>query len=484
MFLAIVLILALGLRLFHLSQRVLWFDEANSLLIAKASPSQIIDAVRDDTHSPFYYLVLHYWQFVTGGEMGGRLLSVLAGVATVAVAYSLGCALMGRNAGLLAAAFLAVNPLHIWYSQELRMYTLQTLLVSVSFLLMLLALRRDRFALWAGYAVVTAMSLYAQYASFYAVIAQNAFVVFYHWRDRPKLRHWFLSQCAVLLLFAPWLPAFVSQAKMAAGSSWLGPLDPGRVLAFFSLFSGAYLGDTHGRALSVAVTVAALVIPAVILWCRRESRQPALLLLLWFVVPVVLLILQSLNQNRFLPRVLLCTTPPFALLLGCATVRPGKVIVRSIAATVGVALLAANVYALRNYYILDNAWVKSDLREAATTLGSEIQPGDIVLHLSEHSLRPFQCYLEPGITQAVIDTPVYQPHLFPVTGDGRLPQDTASCHRIWLVLYRDQFHRDLADSTRDWMNHHHHFVRALHDSTTIFVGLYERADPQLAPASH
>ena len=80
-----VLLAALGLRLFHLQQRVLWFDEANSLLIAKAVPARIIDAVLDDTHSPFYYLVLRYWLFVAGGEAGARLLSVLAGVATVAV---------------------------------------------------------------------------------------------------------------------------------------------------------------------------------------------------------------------------------------------------------------------------------------------------------------------------------------------------------------------------------------------------------------
>ena len=90
------------------------------------------------------------------------MLSVFAGVATVAVVYSLGCALVGRGAGLLGAALLGVCPLHVWYSQEIRMYALQTLLVSLSFLFMVLALRRERLTFWAGYAFCTALSLYAQ----------------------------------------------------------------------------------------------------------------------------------------------------------------------------------------------------------------------------------------------------------------------------------------------------------------------------------
>lgn len=481
--LSVMLLAALGLRLFHLHNRVLWFDEANSLLIARAGPTEIIDAVRDDTHSPFYYLVLHYWQFVAGGESGARMLSVLAGVATVGLVYSLGCALMGRGAGLLASAFLAVCPLHVWYSQEVRMYALQTLLVSLSFLFMVWALRQEKGARWVGYSAVTVMSLYAQYASIYAVIAQNVFVVTYYWRDRPKLRHWLISQGAVVLLFAPWLPSFVYQMHTAMTSSWLGPLEFGRVLAFFSLFSGSNFGDPPSRPVSVAITALALIVPSVILLCRRESRQSAALLLLWFILPVALLILQSLNQNRFLPRVLLCTAPPFALMLGCAASQARKTSARAAVASIGVLLVAANSHALRNYYFLENRWVKSDLREAAGKLVKEFQTGDVVVHITESSLRPFQWYLGAGADQGMIAPPVYQPHLFRVTGDGRIPQSTRGFQRIWLVLYPDQFHPDLAGTTRDWMNQHHHFVRAIHDANGVFVGLYERQDPQLVPTA-
>jgi uncharacterized membrane protein len=479
-----VLLVALGLRLFHLQQRVLWFDEANSLLIAKAAPARIIDAVLDDTHSPFYYLLLRFWQFVAGGEAGARLLSVLAGVATVTVVYWLGRALAGRGAGLFSATFLSICPLHVWYSQEIRMYAVQTLFVCLSFLFMARALRRERAIFWAGYSLFTTLSLYAQYVSVFVVIGQNIFVAIYHWRDRRKLLCWLLAQCAVVLLFAPWLPGFVSQTKMAMGSGWSEPLELRRVLGFLSLFSGAYLGDPRARSLSILITLAGFVVAVVMLGRHRESRQPATLLLLWFAVPVVLLALQSLNQNRFLPRVLVCTAPALALLLGCAAARADKAIARAAAAFVTIALMMANLYALRNYYFSENAWVKSDLREAAGQLAQESRVGDIIVHTSEFSYRPFQYYLGDGVPQGVVTPPQHLPHLFRATGDGRLPQSTTVFKRIWLVLYPDHFHPEVPENARNWMDKHHHFVQTLHNSSTVFIGLYERRESQLVPAGN
>jgi mannosyltransferase len=478
--LVVILALALGLRVFHLGERVVWFDEANSLLIAQAKPAQIVDAVRDDVHTPFYYITLRWWQCAFHGEIGARLLSVFAGVATVAVVYALGTELAGRAAGLLGAALLSLCPLHVWYSQEIRMYALQTLLVSLSFLFLLRALRDGRITLWGGYSFFTALSLYAQYTSLFGIVAQGLFVAI---RFRQKLRAWLLAQCVVVLLFAPCLHLLVSQATTTIGESWLPPLEIGRILAFLSLFSGAYLGDPHARLPSIAITIVVIIVAGAILLRRRETRPTATLLLLWFCLPVILLALQSLGHDRFLPRALVYTAPALALLVGCAVAQPAGTAPRiTVVASVAV-LLVANLFALQSYYFSENAWIKSDLRSAASDLGKEFQTGDIVLHTSEFSYRPFEYYLGRDVAQGVVPPPKYLSHLFRVTGDGQLPKSTTSFHRIWLVLYPDQFHPDLATQTRDWMNHHHHFVQTLHDSSTVFIGLYDRRDPQLAPAS-
>ena len=60
-------------------------------------------------------------------EFAVRLPSLIAGTLVIPVLYELGRELYDRRTGLLAAAFAAVSPLLIWYSQEVRMYEFVTL---------------------------------------------------------------------------------------------------------------------------------------------------------------------------------------------------------------------------------------------------------------------------------------------------------------------------------------------------------------------
>lgn len=477
-----VLAAASGLRLFHLGQRVVWFDEANSLLVAKAMPAEIVDAAHDDVHSALYYLVLHFWQFVAKGETGARMLSVLAAVAAVAAVYFLGNRLGGRGAGLLSAGVLSLSPLHVWYSQEIRMYSVQTLLICLSFLFLLKAMREGWGNSWRIYIVCTTLAIYLQYTSIFVVLAQNVFLAIYHRKDQRVFRCWLLSQFAVALLFVPCLSLLFWQTTRITGRSWIQPLELRQVLGFISLFSGAYLGDVRSRAFSVFVTIAALIAAITILCRKRENRETACLLTLWFGLPILLLLVLSLRQNLFLPRTLVYTTPALALLIGCALARAEKRVERLVSALTFAAVVSANLFALRNYYVSDNPWVKSDLREGAHELAGSFQAGDVVVHSSQFSYRSFQYYLGDQAIQGVVRQPEKLSHLFAVIGDGHLPQNNTDFRRIWLVLYPDFKNQDFDEKVHEWMDQHHYFVRVLHSSPTLFIGLYERQGPELVPA--
>ena len=72
-----------------------------------------------------YLLVAWPWAKVFGtGEVGLRSLSAGLGVGLVPLIYLCGNELVSRRAGLVAAAFAAVNPFMVWYSQEAREYML------------------------------------------------------------------------------------------------------------------------------------------------------------------------------------------------------------------------------------------------------------------------------------------------------------------------------------------------------------------------
>jgi mannosyltransferase len=479
--LVLVLTAALGLRLFHLGQRVAWFDEANSLLVAEARPAQIIDAAHDDVHSALYYLTLHFWQSTFTGETGARMLSVLAAVATVAAVYFLGARLGGPAAGLLSAGLLGLSPFHVWYSQEIRMYSVQALLISLSFLFLLKGMREGWGNSWRIYIVCTTLAIYLQYTSIFVVLAQNAFIIICRRKDPRVLRCWLLSQCAVALLFAPCLPLLFWQATRIAGRSWIQPLELRQVLGFISLFSGSYLGDARSRTFSVLVTIVALIAAIVILCRKRENREAACLLAVWFSVPIFLLLALSLRQNLFLPRTLVYTTPALALLIGCALARAEKGIDRLVSALIVLALVSANLFALDNYYFSANPWVKSDLRQGAEEVAKDYHAGDVIVHSTQFSYRPFQYYLADEVVQGVVKQPERLTHLFAVIGDGHLPQNGAECRRIWLVLYPDFKNQGSDETVHNWMDQHHHLLEVLYNSPTLFVALYERQGPELAP---
>jgi mannosyltransferase len=114
---ALVIAVAVSARAFNLADRVVWFDEAISLLVARApSVGAAFVAARDEGHGPLFNLVLHCTTRAQPGESGARWLSVLLGAATVGVVWAIGERLAGPIVGIVSALILALCPLHVWYS--------------------------------------------------------------------------------------------------------------------------------------------------------------------------------------------------------------------------------------------------------------------------------------------------------------------------------------------------------------------------------
>ena len=123
MFAVAITLLGGALRLYHFAKLSLWFDEGGSIFLARLPWHMILfDIDRYDTHPPLYPLLLKALRPFIPEIYDGRLLSVVTGTLTIFVLYALFKRLAGPKVGLLAAALLAVAPLHIWYSQEGRTY--------------------------------------------------------------------------------------------------------------------------------------------------------------------------------------------------------------------------------------------------------------------------------------------------------------------------------------------------------------------------
>jgi uncharacterized membrane protein len=477
------LLVAAGARLFHLGERVLWFDEAVSMLVAKADINGAITAAWDDTHPPFYNILLHFWLRFVSGETGARLLSVVCGVAAVAVVFCIGEILSGRTAAIFSSIFLAVAPLHVWYSQEVRMYGVQTFFVCLSWLSLLLAVNRGRIFWWVLYAVATSLSFWAQYTSAFSVLAQIIWVLAWHRADGATLKRFAQSVAAAGILFLPCAPLLLDHLRGRTFGFWLAEFSRVDAARLPALFTGAIQKNSTPYWPWAVLAALLLAFAAIILVKNGEWRLVALAGL-WVLVPVALLALMSLKENVFLPRTIVYIVPAFALLMGVAVARALESDMRLLGVAAAALLLASNLWALRNYYFSDNwrltSWIKSPSREVSWQVEREFLDGDIVIHSSRFSYRPFQYYLGQNIAQGQIAESEPKPNLFKVIGDGRL--DTARDYRrIWLVLYPDFQQPQRHRAMMAWMEEHHRRIRIVHESPNLLVALYERQGGEIAP---
>ncbi len=125
---ASLLLFALILRLTQLSFQPLWWDEGFSLYFATETPVRLLELTSLDIHPPLYYLLLQGWLATVGiGASTARGLSVLVGVVTLPLAWVVARGFVGARGAWWTLWLFAISPLHVYYSQEVRMYSLLVL---------------------------------------------------------------------------------------------------------------------------------------------------------------------------------------------------------------------------------------------------------------------------------------------------------------------------------------------------------------------
>lgn len=118
---ALVLLFGLFLYLFQLDAEPLWWDE----LLSLRDSQDLSTLFGHQANRPLYYLVLWLWRtFTDDTTLLLRLPSVLFGVGSLYAMQRLGAQVLGRWQGVIAGLLLALSPLLLNHSQEVRMYSM------------------------------------------------------------------------------------------------------------------------------------------------------------------------------------------------------------------------------------------------------------------------------------------------------------------------------------------------------------------------
>src|SRR5579862_3512265 len=218
-------LIALAIRLFRLSNQSFWIDEISSILAAHAPLNNIYERSALASNSlPTYFILLKLFigNATDNLEFRARLLSVIAGALSVPLFVGV-VYLWRRHHGtaLLAGSLLAINPLHLWYSQEVRGYAVTLLFGIVTLLCFELARERRRAGWWVLYALFGIIAITGHKT---ALIFPAACGLWHAWdvfnrRDRPKslLVHAPIAAAAVVAMMLKSYPPVEGYGRNTTG---------------------------------------------------------------------------------------------------------------------------------------------------------------------------------------------------------------------------------------------------------------------------
>ncbi|MBP0017485.1 MAG: glycosyltransferase family 39 protein [Cyanobacteria bacterium SBLK] len=266
-FCLIVLISGVILRFYNLSGQLYWHDEAfTSLRISGYTAeevkqeiftgeliqvkdlqkyqnsnrdrniSHVIDALalEDSQHPPLYYILIKLWADWFGSSIPViRSFSALISLLVFPCLYWL-CWELFRSplVGWMAIAIASVSPYFFLYAREARQYSLWTVTILLTGILLLRSIRLTReeipfqqsFKNWGGYAIALTFSFYTFPISAIVAIGQGIYVLIaetllnrFH-RFKSLLFYSFAS-CFSILLFSPWVAIMISSWSKT-GPSW------------------------------------------------------------------------------------------------------------------------------------------------------------------------------------------------------------------------------------------------------------------------
>ncbi len=441
--LVLLLLLAFALRFYRLGYQSLWYDEAVSMHLAMKDLGSLTLHTARDIHPPLYYYLLHFWILAAGSsEFSAAFFSLVFGTLIIAACYRLGTELYGRRAGLLTAFLVAVSPFNLWYSQEVRMYTLGALLglVSLYCLIRLAGLTRNEggehldgaeappevqgggtWKLWLAYILSSAAGLYTLYYFAFLILFQNLLVIGWWLAMRPRgrqgvvsLRRWVSAQGLVLVLYLPWLPVALRQALFPPVPPWRGFTDLGTVI--IQSWTALSLGQSVNPESLLVWPVLSFMFALYLLGLREAAvgnrgRVKSILLCGHTFLPVLIIYLLSLRTPLFHVRYVFTYSPPFYLLLALGLIRLGRS--RRIALPLSLLIITiACGYSIHRFHF-DPQYASDDHRAAVNYIEETMAPGDAVLINAGYSYPAFLYYYEGGVAWRgrLVD--------YPPDGDGR-----------------------------------------------------------------
>lgn len=337
--LAFIIIVGVGLRLYHLGDMSFMHDEFSALFRTRFdSFSEVINiGVKiGDTHPAGVQVFLWWYVHLVGeNELLLKLPFLIMGVLSIPLTYNIGKEWFNKNVGLISAVFIATSQYSLTYSVIIRPY-ISGLFFSLAMVYFWTSIYKGKtsFKNYLGYVLFSVLCAYNHHFSLlfaFLVGVTGLFIL-----DKKVLVKYIIAGITIFLVYLPNIPILLFQLNKGGLGSWLSKPS--------MLFPLSYIQYVfHFSVWNYLLVLFVVFISLIYNWNTKRSIYYKVSVV-WFSFPLIIGLLYSLFVSPVIQYSMLIFTFPFFLFL-IFGLFPKK-ISKKVFLVIVMALMFSNVYTL------------------------------------------------------------------------------------------------------------------------------------------
>jgi uncharacterized membrane protein len=473
----LVIITAAGLclRLYRLGYNDFWFDEIASIVFAQNLP---LAALR--LHPPLYYSLLNVWlQFFPNNEFYVRMLSLCFSVASIPLCFLLGKKLFNSTIALFASWLMALNPLHVWYAQEARPYSLTVFLSLLSTYLLFQGLITHKTIICALFTSIIILGFYA--SEFFVILfaCQLLLVIMLFKKYKPTLAQTSLY-CIPIFVLLSRVPFLLTRAISMSRVNWIPK--PGVDSFIFTVenFNIGYNATYFVYASSNLLPLLAALRIATEKQFPWDKKNAISVAILFFLPLFSVFIFSRLLFPIYLDRIFLMFSPYYYILIAL-----GILLIKNTRVKIFVVLFSLLLFVYGNYAYFTNqmptppyhhagVMVKQPVKPAVEFISRQYHESDLIAYTHIALPTLFHYYLGPElhVKQKYFVIPSANDQYWHSLTYDKDPSDSfylnleESCppkdvNHIWLVSttwHRTGYIDSNSFAVKQWMQKHYNLI--------------------------
>lgn len=396
--------------MFNLVIHPLSYDETCSIAEASKNFSGFSGYLLTFKYRILYPLFLKGWTGVFDSkEYPTRMLSVIFGVFSIFFIYKLAKALFNHRVAIWSAFLLSFSVFHIYYSRQVRHYSLFSLLTIVSFYLFvhLLATGKRRFFF---FNIIANFLLINTYPFGLLIVLAQYLVLFYVFFvckviPKPTVIKWIFVQSLaafiyLVIFFIPSLNYVSDKMQWIHKPRFFTLVD---IFLTFMFGGRSYGSDLYNIPIAYLILPVLLSVPFFYLFLsgtykaflsKKESsssssnRLSDAIMLSWFFFPLLISYLLSCFKPLLVTKYLICLLPAFLILVASGIELVKNISLRIILIA---SVLACSFVSLGGLYRNDHT---DNWYEVASYIREKSKPDESIIICSRREIVPFIYYFD------------------------------------------------------------------------------------------